>query len=71
MMFPIKKIVLFFKEICTPENIVAGGTVGIISFIYLIGNISANNVETSTTLSVGFVFLAFFFSWLKRVFIYL
>lgn len=58
---PSKKIVLFFKEICTPENIVAGGTVGIISFIYLIGNISANNVETSTTLSVGFVFLAFFF----------
>lgn len=53
----------FFKDICTLENILGGGSIGIISFIYLIGNISAQNVDTPATSisSPGFVFLAFLF----------
>ena len=58
-------IPLFFKGVCTIENIFAGGFVGIISFIYLIGNISAQKVNPTLSSQVysttGFLFLASFF----------
>ena len=60
-----ERIPLFFKGVCTIENIFAGGFVGIISFIYLIGNISAQKVNPTLSSQVysttGFLFLASFF----------
>ena len=60
-----ERIPLFFKGVCTIENNFAGGFVGIISFIYQIGNISAQKVNPTLSSQVysttGFLFLASFF----------
>ena len=44
------------KGLFTVENVLAGGTVGILSFLYLGGNASANNVEGGQT----FFYLGYF-----------
>lgn len=41
----------FFKELFTFENVVGGGIVGIVSFLYLSGNLSGGMVSTSAKAS--------------------